>query len=262
MDVEGFVGEFEDVVARRHLELLHTPFAMVRGGLPALRSDHLLGPALDGRTRYPFAVLVSDMRAMADRLTAVEAALKEPGTRALVALAREKRPRSATSSLEPVHGIPELANTPLPQRELPLVARRHLRTLGAGLRSFAPFTSLSETESTTLRGLLDEVEAPHGEVILTRGERSDGLYVIAEGKAEVRPAGALPRTTLVAGDCFGEIGLLTGGVRTADVVARSAIKLLRLSEETYSRYLRDLPDVAGELGKLALLRAAAHLQPA
>jgi CRP-like cAMP-binding protein len=261
MEVEAFVGEFEDVVARRHLELLHTPFAMLRGGLPAFASEHLLRPALDGRARYPFAVLVSDMRAMADRLAAVEAALAEPGIEALVALARDSGSRSATSSLAPPDGIPELANTPLPQRELPLPARRRARALGGRLQRFPPFTTLSETESTTLRSLLDEVEAGRGEVIVTRGEPSDGLYLIAEGEAEVRPAGPLPPSTLVAGDCFGEIGLLTGGPRTADVVARSALKLLRLSEETYRRYLRGLPDIDRGLGRLALLRAAAHLQP-
>lgn len=261
MEVEALVGEFEDLVARRHLELLHTPFAMLRGGLPAFESDHLLRPALDTRARYPFAVLISDMRATADRLAAVEAALAEPGARALVALALDNGPRSATSSLAPADGIPELANTPLPQRELPLPARRRARALGERLRSFPPFAMLSETESTTLRSLLEEVDARRGEAIVTRGEPSDGMYLVAEGEAEVRPVGPLPPRTLLAGDFFGEIGLLTGGARTADVVARSALKLLRLSEETYRRYVRGLPDVERELGRLALLRAAAHLQP-
>ena len=260
LEVEAFVGEFEDAVARRHLELFHTPFAMVRGGLPAFKSDHFLRPALDGRARYPFAVLVSDMGTMSERVATIEAALAERGTRALAKLALDRQPARAPSSLVPPDGLADLANAPLPQRELSLTARRRARALGDRLRSFPPFTTLSEAESTTLHTLLEEVHARRGETIVRRGEPSNAMYLIADGEAEVQRAGPLPPTALGPGECFGEIGLLTGGVRTADVVARSALKLLRLSGDAYRRYLGGLAEVDRELARVALTRAAAQLQ--
>ena len=88
LEVEAFAGEFEDAVARRHLEFLHTPFTMVRGGLPAFEPGHFLRPALDGRVRYPFAGLVSDLTSTAARLQAIEAALGEPGLGGLMRAGR------------------------------------------------------------------------------------------------------------------------------------------------------------------------------
>ena len=82
--------------------------------------------------------------------------------------------------------------------------------------------------------------------------------MIERGQARVQGVGRC--WTLHPGDCFGEIGLLTGGVRIADVVASTPLDLLRLGAETYRRYLSQLPDVHGELGRLGLMRAAAQLQ--
>jgi hypothetical protein len=261
LDVEAFVGEFEDSVARRNLEFLDAPFAVLRGGLPAFDAGHFLSPALDRRARYPFAGLVSDLTAAAGRAAAIEAALAAPGIRALAELAAEARrePRPRSSLLGP-DGIPELADTALPQRRLSLAKRRRARARGDRLRSFAPFASLSDTESVTLQDILVEVRARRGDAVLTRGESSDAIYFIAAGEAEVQPGGPQPAVTLGPGDCFGEIGLLTGGERTADVVARSALKLLCLSEDAYRRYLRGIGEIDHVLLRMALTRAAAQLE--
>jgi hypothetical protein len=255
LDVEAFVGEFEDAVARRHLELLHTPFAMVRGGLPAFEAGHFLAPALDGRARYPFAVLVSDMASMAPRLRAVESALAAPGAQALIALAAAKERPVTASSLLPSGGLAALADTPHPQRQLSASDRRRARALGGRLRRFPPFANLSDSECTTLRGMLEELRVARGAAVVARGEPADALYLIERGEARVHGE------TLRGGDCFGEIGLLTGGLRTADVVASTPLELLRLSREAYRRYLHPLPDVDAALGRLGLMRAAAQLQP-
>jgi hypothetical protein len=261
LEVEAFVGEFEDRVARRNLEFFHTPFVMLRGGLPAFPGDHYLRPALDKRARYPFAVLVSDLTSMSERAAAVEAALAEPGVRSLAALAPTRPRRPVRSSLAPPRRGAELADEPNPQPELSLHARRRARERGEWLRSLAPFASLSETEATTLHRLMREVRAKRGDTVLTRHESSDALYLIARGEAEVHPA-AQPPVTLGPGDIFGEIGLLTGGGRTADVVARTALRLMCLSGATYRRYLGGLAEVDRQLTRLALARAATQLPQA
>ena len=262
LEVEAFVGEFEDAVARRNLEFFRTPFVMLRGGLPAFPADHYLRPALDGRARYPFAVLVSDMTSMSGRADAIEAALAKPGMRSLASIARERPSRPIRSSLAPARGGAELANEPSPQPQLSLKARRRARERGEWLRSLAPFASLSETEATTLHRLMREVRAKRGDTVLTRHESSDALYLISRGEAEVLPAAPHPAVTLGPGDVFGEIGVLTGGRRTADVVARTALRLMCLSGATYRRYLGGLAEVDRHLTQLALARVAAQLPQA
>jgi Cyclic nucleotide-binding domain len=262
LGVEAFVGEFEDAVARRNLEFFHTPFAMLRGGLPAFPADHYLRPALDGRARHPFAVLVSDMTSMSDRVDAIEGALAKPGVRSLAQLARVGPPARMRSSLAPLGRGAELADEPSPQPRLPLNARRQARERGEWLRSLTPFASLSEAEATTLHRLMREVRAKRGDTVLTRNESSDALYLIARGEAEVQPGAPQPAVTLGPGDVFGEIGLLTGGGRTADVVARTGLRLMCLSGATYRRYLGGLAEVDRQLARLALTRAATQLPQA
>lgn len=257
--VDAFVGEFEDVVARRHLEFLHAPFVMLRGGLPAFEAEHFLAPALDGRARYPFAGWVSDLTAISGRLEAIEAALATPGDAGLIALARlrEAAAEVGTSSLEPPGGVPRLADTALPQRDTSLEERLRARGRGRRLRRFPALAELSDTEAMTLRAFLDQMTVRAGERALTRGGRPDALYLIDRGQADVCGAGRASR--LGPGELFGEIGLLTGRPRSADVVARSTLRLLRLGRDTFERYLASLPDVAAELHRLALSRAAAPL---
>ena len=256
--VDAFVGEFEDVVARRHLEFLNAPFVMLRGGLPAFSTEHFLAPALDGRARYPFAGWVSDLTVMTRRLEAIEAALARPGDSGLAALARlcDQDGEIPPSSLEPPGGVPGLADTALPQRETTLEERVCARRHGHELRRYRALAGLSETEATTLHTLLDEVTVPSGERAVGRGEHPDALYLIDRGHAEVHAAGGIKR--LGPGELFGEIGVLTRRPRNADVVAGTTLRLLRIGRETFSRYLESLPDVAGELRRLALSRAAAQ----
>jgi CRP-like cAMP-binding protein len=57
------------------------------------------------------------------------------------------------------------------------------------------------------------------------------------------------------GEYFGEIGVLTGGARLADVVAVEPTELLRLSKDDYERYLANVVDIDQELGRTAAGRA-------
>jgi CRP-like cAMP-binding protein len=59
-----------------------------------------------------------------------------------------------------------------------------------------------------------------------------------------------------AGEYFGEIGVLTGGERIADVVAVAPSQLLRLSKDDYEQYLAHVVDIDQELGRTAAGRAS------
>jgi CRP-like cAMP-binding protein len=252
MTIDAFVGEFEDNGIRPRLEFFHTPLAILRGGLPVFAGEHLLQPALTGHDRHPFAVLVSDMQTMCQRLDDIEHALEQPGDRALTAL--NSIPSRATSSLIPEGGLPELCDTPILQSELPVPERRALRARGARLRLSRPFTTLSDLEATTLVILMQTRQVATDEAVITCGELSDCLYVIDRGLVETRGETGADRT-LSAGECFGVEGLLTGARASATIVARCPTTLWCLRRDIYRRYVRELEDIDLELHRLALATA-------
>ena len=57
------------------------------------------------------------------------------------------------------------------------------------------------------------------------------------------------------GEFVGEIGLLTGGVRTADVVAVTDASLLMLSQAAYSQFLSQLARVNRRVSRAATNRS-------
>lgn len=80
------------------------------------------------------------------------------------------------------------------------------------------FGELDRRELAMLAKLLKEQRYPAGTVIVKRGTTGHGLYIIKEGTVSVRRDGqAVAR--MGAGDFFGEIAVLDGGPRTADVQA-------------------------------------------
>lgn len=99
-------------------------------------------------------------------------------------------------------------------------------------------------ESREVRRVLERAvvrPATNGEVIVRRGDRADAMYVIVRGSFEVSVAGGTrptPIRTLSHGRCFGEMGLLDGSPRSADVICRVDGELLELSASEV-RFLLD-----------------------
>ena len=62
--------------------------------------------------------------------------------------------------------------------------------------------------------------------------------------------------TLVAGDIVGEISGVTGQPRTADVVALTPMRVLRVTRAIAARFLDPAPEVQLALARLAARRAA------
>src|SRR5271165_5735408 len=90
--------------------------------------------------------------------------------------------------------------------------------------------------------LLRPREYPAGAVIFRRGEHGDCMYFIASGEVEIRLAP--DPIYLGAGQFFGEIALLTGGPRTATVVAACASTLLLLDIADFRDLVGRQPDLA------------------
>jgi len=149
------------------------------------------------------------------------------------------------------------------------LARRHRRHVAerlAAVRTVALFRSLQEDELETLAEGMSHVVYTAGEIITKQGATAHWLYVMTSGTAEIRTVvdpdgdGPLPAesrlvATLRAPDFFGEMGLMTGEPRLADVIATTDVECFRLGKATFERVLLDRPEIVNELSeKLATRR--------
>jgi ABC-type lipoprotein export system ATPase subunit len=84
-----------------------------------------------------------------------------------------------------------------------------------------------------------------GVQIITQGEVADQFYIITKGQVEIllhHPDGQdIPVTRLRAGQYFGEIGLLRGGVRTATVRAagETSVEVVALDREEFASLIAE-----------------------
>lgn len=84
--------------------------------------------------------------------------------------------------------------------------------------------------------------------IFHEGEEGAEMYVITEGRVEIRkatgPSAAKTLTTLQTGDLFGEMALIDRKPRSATAVAVEPTKLLVLNEKLFDQMLVSNPDFA------------------
>jgi hypothetical protein len=267
LEIEALVGDFEETRAKQNLHFFHVPLVVLHGTVPYEPESALMYPRYRYCTVYPFALLGTDALHARPRMDAVEHGLSQPGTHGLIELMQEKAQEASTpSSLEPPDGLAAIAEVTLPQQGVPMEARRELLGAGARLRLVPAFAGLSDAESAILGSLLERVEAGPGDTIVRQGDEGDALYLIEAGEVDVvrrAPDGAARVVDrLGAGDYFGEIAILTGSGRIADVVAATPVVLRRLDREDYVRYLGQLADVEQELTRTALSRASAAARDA
>lgn len=146
-------------------------------------------------------------------------------------------------------------SAPAPGRKTAQVDRRLL-----ALKTVALFRSLTDEELRTLAAGLGHVMYSNGEVITRQGATGNWLYVMTGGTAEVFAAsedrGVKTRVaTVSAPDFFGEMSLMTGEPRSADVVAVGDVDCFRLGKDTFETVLLARPEIATELSdKLASRR--------
>jgi hypothetical protein len=254
-EYDAYVGDFEEAIAKQNMDFFHVPLVVLHGTVPYEGETAYLYPRYQYRTVYPFASLVSDSEAAMPRLAAIDRALSRPGKRGILALMRMKGdPSPFRSSLEPPGGLPSLAEAVVPQKGVAMSARYEMIREGEHLRSTEPFGSLSPPEAAVLRSFMERIDVEQGSTVVRQGEPGDALYLIESGQAEVRVDGHAI-AELGPGQHFGEISLLTGGERIADVVAATRLGLLRLGRHDFERYLAHLVGVEESMARTASQRA-------
>ncbi|MBE0634994.1 cyclic nucleotide-binding domain-containing protein [Candidatus Bipolaricaulota bacterium] len=84
---------------------------------------------------------------------------------------------------------------------------------------------------------------PAGEKVVEEGQGGVGFYLILEGKVDVIKDGK-KLAEFEAGNFFGELGVIDGKPRTADVVATAATKCWILSQWAMKSVIASHPEVA------------------
>ena len=119
------------------------------------------------------------------------------------------------------------------------------------LRRVDLFSQLSDADLAVLARALRPKHCDAGQVVVLRGDPGDSLYLIVSGRAHVTltsPEGKeVVLTPLGRGDFFGDLALLDGQPRSADVIAREACELLVLQRPDFMAYLDAHAGVAKHL---------------
>ena len=113
------------------------------------------------------------------------------------------------------------------------------------------FTGLDHGDLDAVAAAAIEVEFPAERVIARQGEIGTGFFLIVDGGVRVVRDGETV-AHLGAGEFFGELSVLDGGPRVAQVVSDAPTRCLALASWDFERVLREEPGVA-----LAVLKVVA-----
>jgi CRP-like cAMP-binding protein/rhodanese-related sulfurtransferase len=95
---------------------------------------------------------------------------------------------------------------------------------------------------------VQEKEVPRGTVIFREGDPGDSLYVLRSGRVRVfrkdEQGMQIDLSVQGPGESFGEMALLTGEPRSADVETLENSELLVIPREDFERILRDYPAIS------------------
>ncbi len=110
------------------------------------------------------------------------------------------------------------------------------------LRGVPLFSSCSQGELRAIAQLGTPVEAEKGAILTEEGKPGSEFFLVLEGRASCWARGK-EVNRFGPGDYFGELALLHGGMRTADVVAATPMELLVLDVGEFRSMLMTTPSI-------------------
>jgi CRP-like cAMP-binding protein len=114
------------------------------------------------------------------------------------------------------------------------------------LRRVPLLSKLQDDELAELAGRFRERVYDAGAPVVSRGSSGTGFFIIAEGEAVV---GSLtnPRARLGRNDFFGEVSLIDGGRRSADITAETNMRCWGIGRSEFRVFVKQHPEVAWTL---------------
>ena len=137
------------------------------------------------------------------------------------------------------------------------------RALENHLRGVPMFANLSAEFIAHIKESVELQRFAPGQTIVRQGEPADSFYLVRIGFVKVSenyPGGEMVLAYLSRGDYFGEIGLLSGGVRTATCTALDHVELVRISGDDFRDMVVRFPSVRSGIEAIAVERSAANKQ--
>jgi CRP/FNR family transcriptional regulator, cyclic AMP receptor protein len=128
------------------------------------------------------------------------------------------------------------------------------------LRAVPLFSGCSQAELRHVATLGTPVSAEEGAHLTTQGEPGREFFLVLDGTASCR-IGTKEVKRFTKGGYFGELALLHGGRRTADVVAVTPMELLVFDSREFRSMLATMPGISVKmLANLAERLTAADAQ--
>ena len=109
------------------------------------------------------------------------------------------------------------------------------------LKAIPLFSHLSDDEAHRLAAFATETSLAEGQILMKQGDYSTELIAIEEGSADVIRDGQ-KIASLKNGDLIGEMGLLSREPRSADVIATSPMRVIKLTHWEIRRMSDDTLD--------------------
>ncbi len=105
---------------------------------------------------------------------------------------------------------------------------------------------VSEIKKMVLFGVT--VEYKENEYIVRRGELTKDMYLILDGNAEVilQKKDKLMKS-LQRGDIFGEMAYVTGEARTADIIAKGPVEVLKIDDKSLNNIKLRFPKIGAKI---------------
>ena len=110
------------------------------------------------------------------------------------------------------------------------------------------FRSLSETDRGAVAAQMREAIYNSGQLIFSRGDAGEALYLVVEGRIRLSVLSAEGRVLSFGhagrGEIFGEIAALDGDARTADATALTRATIMVLARSSLKRLMETRPQLA------------------
>lgn len=127
--------------------------------------------------------------------------------------------------------------------------RQHQLEIERLVETFPLFDGVDEDSQEELLLLFRPKSATPGERVIRVGDRGDGMYFISSGAVEVQLED--DEIQLQAGSFFGEMALLSGARRTADVVAVDFCQFLVLERRDFNMFTARHPHLRTAVSTMA-----------
>jgi hypothetical protein len=145
--------------------------------------------------------------------------------------------------------------------EEPPAARlaRHRETRVKALSDLALFAPLTDDERASIAEHLIFAPFAAGELVTRAGNVAHWLYILIAGEVDIQLREGDDTkllSTITAPGYFGEMGMMTGAPRAADVIARTDVECYRLDKSGFQQILAARPELAKDMSRTMAKRRA------